>query len=308
MLRIANDNFHIAISTILWYNNFEKFNGRKQMENITLFKWEYPGYYVPMRFGVRFSYNHPKKIFPIHTHDYYEIEYVVSGKLEHEIHGSKYIIECGDFYGIAPGDIHRFNVLEDSWIYSICIEYKKVAKNIQQMLDSVSFPIKGKIEGETAEEFSFLHKRMQKILAGGEDEYTYNRTLANTILTLCLLFENASPIDENSKKAKNKYILKSFKYISEHFSENIGVSDIAENIGISPNHLSAVFTKIVGDNITNYLNEYRISCAATELKQTETPITAIALNCGFSSFCTFSRNFKKVYGITPSEYREKNKQ
>ena len=247
------------------------------------------------------------KIFPIHTHDYYEIEFVVSGKLEHEIHGSKYIIEHGDFYGIAPGDMHRFNVLEDSWIYSICIDYKKVSKKIQQMLDRISFPIMGKIDGDIAEEFSFLHKRMQKLLAGGEDEYTYNRTIANTILALCILFENASPIDENSEKNRNKYILQSIRYISEHYSENISVSDIAASIGVSPNHLSMVFAKTVGNNITNYLNEYRISCAATELKQTETPITSLALDCGFNSFCTFSRNFKKVYGITPSEYRELNK-
>lgn len=272
------------------------------MENIERFRWDFPRYYVPMKFGIRFSNNHPMKIFPFHTHDYYEIEYVISGKLEHEFHGSKYTIEHGDFYGIAPGDIHRFNVLEDAWIYSICIDYKKVSKNIQQLLDRISFPMIGKIEGGVAEEFSQLHQKMQEILSGDEDEFTYNRALANTLLALCILFENAHPIDKSFEK--NKHVLASIKFISEHYCENINVSDIAEGIGISPNYLSAIFVKIVGCNITNYLNEYRISCAATELKQTKTPITAIALDCGFNSFCSFSRNFKKVYGISPSEYRK----
>src|SRR5690606_9192484 len=81
---------------------------------------------------------------------------------------------------------------------------------------------------------------------------------------------------------------------------------LAEEQGISAPHLSKMFREVMQMPITNYISQYRLMRAKEWLEQEETlKIHEVAEYCGFNDYPYFSRIFKRSFGISPLEYRDK---
>ncbi len=98
---------------------------------------------------------------------------------------------------------------------------------------------------------------------------------------------------------------KAIKYIKERYGEKISVSEIAEALFVSENHLIRVFKKEMGVTPYKYLNDYRILTSAYFLRSSNMGIEEIAESVGFSTSSLFITTFKRSYGCTPKEYRKK---
>ena len=81
------------------------------------------------------------------------------------------------------------------------------------------------------------------------------------------------------------------------------VGELAEECGVSREHLSRAFTQRFGVAPRRYLSELRIQKACARLRGTDLPIKNIMLDLGFSSHATFTRAFRRYTQTTPSEYR-----
>lgn len=82
---------------------------------------------------------------------------------------------------------------------------------------------------------------------------------------------------------------------------------LAVHCGVNPPYLSKMFREIMKKPITQFISEYRLERARDRLKNEESEkITIISEQCGFNDYPYFSKIFKRVYGISPLEYREKN--
>lgn len=100
----------------------------------------------------------------------------------------------------------------------------------------------------------------------------------------------------------------SLKAIHEKFSEKISLSDIASEVHANPTYLSRKFHEEVGVAFSEYLIQYRIHTAKRLLMANPNwTISDVAENSGFSSQNYFSTLFRKIEGISPKEYREKEK-
>lgn len=95
----------------------------------------------------------------------------------------------------------------------------------------------------------------------------------------------------------------SIDYIEENLCEKIKLSDVAKKSYLSEFYFHRLFHAIVGDPLMEYVRKRRLSEAAGDLVKTEEKITEIALKYQFSSQESFSRAFKRAYGIAPREYR-----
>lgn len=91
-------------------------------------------------------------------------------------------------------------------------------------------------------------------------------------------------------------------YIHEHFSEKISTHIISDAISVNYSHLSRQFKKEVNTTITHYIQNYRIEEAKLLIEQGNLSITEIALRLGFKDIQYFTRTFKKLMHMTPSEY------
>lgn len=259
------------------------------------------GYVTPSKFGLCCSINRPVGEYPLHRHDYIEIEYIVSGKMEHEVNGIKSTLSRGDCYCVFPGDLHRLRVLEPIVIHNICIDYLHTLMPIRQILNGVSSPLNGSIRESELKQLMFWFEEL-KLLLNSDTPYAEEKTNAYTLLITSCIFENCTTSQQ--KPIRNyQNMSKAMDYIAQHYSEDIRLSDVATALDVSVGHMSKLFTKVNHISFSDYLTIFRIEEAQHALRETDLSITEIAFSCGFNSFPTFSRSFKKLCGCTPSQYR-----
>lgn len=105
------------------------------------------------------------------------------------------------------------------------------------------------------------------------------------------------------QKSQSLYIDRCKDYIAKNLRKNIRVSDIALAIGISRTYLAHKFSEIEGITIQQYILKERCEHAANLLKYSDYPISVISEYFCFASQSHFGSSFKRVYGMTPKEYR-----
>lgn len=93
-------------------------------------------------------------------------------------------------------------------------------------------------------------------------------------------------------------------YIEENISEQLSLELLASNFYISKYHFHRIFLASMGDSIMSYIRRRRVVRASFELMNSDKNITYIALDFGFNSLDAFSRAFKRMFGISPQEYRK----
>lgn len=101
-------------------------------------------------------------------------------------------------------------------------------------------------------------------------------------------------------------IQKSIDYIEDNLKEKITIEDLARISFFSVFHFHRIFHAVVGDPVMEYIRKRRLSNAAQDLLEPSKRITDIAYDYFFNSHDTFTRAFKRLYSISPGEYR-KNK-
>lgn len=96
------------------------------------------------------------------------------------------------------------------------------------------------------------------------------------------------------------------RIIRKEFSQDLSLEYLAGSVGLVPSYLSYVFKRETGENIIKYLTDYRIEQARQMLDSGSYKISQVAKMCGYENPSYFNRLFKNAYGITPSQYKERN--
>ena len=99
---------------------------------------------------------------------------------------------------------------------------------------------------------------------------------------------------------------KATTYIEDHIAEDIILEEIAKECHVSYYYFIKTFAMITGYTLKEYIRNRRITLASYEVSNTQHRILDIALKYGYNSNEAFSRAFKKIHGINPSEARKRN--
>ena len=193
------------------------------------------------------------------------------------------------------------------------------------MLLDIQMPLKDGIEVMQAAKNAGLHpitiilsgydefKYAQQGIRYGAKEYLLKPLRASDILKCLNDITNkylGITEEENSleKIEQSNFFIKTAKeYIAEHYPENVSLTEVAEAAGISGGYLSTLFTQYEKCGFVDYLNQIRIERACCYLEQKTLKNYEIAYKFGFRDEKYFSKVFKKIMGVTPKEYRSKNK-
>jgi AraC family transcriptional regulator len=92
-------------------------------------------------------------------------------------------------------------------------------------------------------------------------------------------------------------------YIDADLDQNIRLADLAALAGYSQVYLSSMFKESMGIPLHQYIIQQRVKRAARLLRSSQMFLAEIAVCCGFYSHSHLTRNFKRVMGVTPKEYR-----
>ena len=131
----------------------------------------------------------------------------------------------------------------------------------------------------------------------------------NAIVRLLTFFADqlsglSNQLVTEKNNAEPPLVLKAREYIDKHKTEELSLANVAKAAGASVFHFCKVFHKTTGLKFTDYVARVRLEDARTRLLNPNLRISEIAYDVGFQSLTQFNRTFKRVFGQSPTEFRE----
>ena len=124
------------------------------------------------------------------------------------------------------------------------------------------------------------------------------------VFILLLEYEYIQDSEESRTTYESRQQLKNvLQFISEHYMEKIKVADLARMSGFCESYFMSFFRQYVGMSCIRYINHYRIQKAARALEKTQVPVMEIAMDHGFENISYFNLQFRRQFGMTPSQFR-----
>lgn len=154
-----------------------------------------------------------------------------------------------------------------------------------------------------------LSKFVKSIVFEWHSENTYKEEAMKRYLEL-LLFKLSEKINVQSPVSQHPLYGQFYKLRSSiqlEPGEDWSIDVICKRIMLSRSYVQHLYKTFFGTSITNDIQSFRLEHAKYLLNVTDMTVTAISHSCGYTNDVHFMRIFKKVLGITPSEYRNKNK-
>jgi AraC-like DNA-binding protein len=246
--------------------------------------------------------------FHAHWHNEVECALVVSGQAAIGVNGQERQLGPGDVALAASNDIHYYRCGDAPSTILLAVFKPELVDCPegwpQNGLSGERFFSPGGQDG--------LAERAALLLGEIEAEHAqkrayFERAARAKLLELCVLFERASGSDgRECRQAQDAQMRVILEYIRSGASFPITLGDIARVAGMSPSHVSRLFAKAVGTSLPAYINQVRIRKAQRLLKESDSPIQAIAAQCGFESQRTFNRAFLASSGMSPNAWRKGN--
>jgi AraC-like DNA-binding protein len=120
-------------------------------------------------------------------------------------------------------------------------------------------------------------------------------------------FKKAAAVPQKEMTFIKEEIRKAQEFIRLHYKEmELNREKVAQQVGLSPEYFSTLFNKESGTSFSEFVNGLRLAEAERLLKETDTRISEIALEAGFSGLDHFDRTFKKARSMSPKEFRRQH--
>lgn len=143
----------------------------------------------------------------------------------------------------------------------------------------------------------------QKAIELGVTRYLVKPTSPRELLEVLRSIQASLPATPPEVEVGNLLVAKAMEYVERNYTKKITLGDMSEELFVSPNYLCELFKRHSGKNLMAYINEYRMVKAKTFLGQVEYNVSDVAQLVGYSEAKYFSSAFKKLFGISPLEYR-----
>lgn len=242
----------------------------------------------------------PNYLFPGETHQFWEITYVDTGELFSKVDNVEYCIKAHQLLFYAPNQQHTQNTTDSTYSYLTVVFDMEISKKDEKLLKNRVFDVNQKV----AELLSSFNR-----LKNGDRAYTSD--LSTSLIQLIVVLILSSTQDGNDYSHVNTMMQAKYQdellgeialYIQENIYTPITVKDICYRFALSRSSLQALFRNNLGTTPKKYISDLKFFKSKQLIKESSYSISEIARICGFSSIHYFSRDFKKRYGITPTEY------
>ncbi len=240
----------------------------------------------------------------------YEFIVVTEGTLYLRYMDEDFIVEKGDYLFLPPSDSKRVGIKKAYccfyWIHFTVNLDSFPARIFPGEINSFKrancFLLPQSANVPRPERLIIHMKRLQDLDRDNYPEITLNASLT-AIITELYGQINAEIPNENDSLNNKQIYSDIVDYVKRNISTNITINDIADYFGYSSKYLSRVFSEVRGLSLKQFIMSQKIETAAFYLTDSDRRITEIAREVGFTDVHNFSRTFKKIKGLSPSEYR-----
>lgn len=237
--------------------------------------------------------SHGNAMLSMHYHSTYEIYYLDAGRREYFVEDKFFSVNAGDFVLIPKQKIHRTGGaygVRTLITFSDEFLFKTFTNDaVKDMLECFKSTLISPDESKTT-----MFRNIIGRLFDSKNSTEFSLYLGQLLVEL------------SKCEAKTNYdsqISEIISFINANFSEIHSIEQIAENFYISKYYLCHLFKKSLGITVIEYLNRIKIKNACSLLQSTKMDFTKISHNCGFNSSSYFSKVFKDIMGMSPSEYK-----
>ncbi|MFI3238127.1 MAG: AraC family transcriptional regulator [Lachnospiraceae bacterium] len=234
---------------------------------------------------------------PPHYHNSIELIYILEGEMICHSNHKTFVLHAGDVLLSPSYTLHHY-------------ETPVASSSIILIIPEMRVPTFYKYMNEYT--FTTLYTHFEEGNELLQSFYKLNDALEHTpenhmklkgilYYILGLLVDNWGVESFQAQKEYNlsKEIL---VYIDQHFLDDLSIEDTAKLFGYSPNHFLHLFKKKFGFGFNEYINILKAKHASMLLLNHDLSLTEACMNSGFNSLRSFYRNFKKVFGVTPTQY------
>lgn len=230
------------------------------------------------------------------------IHYIYSGKGTFEINGCTYHLESGQGFLISPGDIATYKADDKSpWTYAwVEFDGRLSKKYLEQVGLSSKQPV------FSCKKEDLIQTSFSRIFDACKMNRSNNLLVLSSLYHFLAMINEASHPDtylQNGSKPKDFYIQQALVFIEKNHSRNLCISEMAEYLSLNRNYMSKLFKESVGLTPQSYLINYRMEKAKELMKNSFLTIGEISALVGYNDQLMFSRMFKKIFGMSPKNYR-----
>ncbi|TMV46691.1 AraC family transcriptional regulator [Paenibacillus mesophilus] len=237
------------------------------------------------------------------VHDYFLVHHVMAGTGTFQCLGRTYELKRGDSFFIFPAELFRYTAdRDDPWTYRWVGFRGDRAEEMLSVLDiSRHKPVAQPTKHKRA---AVLFHQMERILKAGEP----NCEMRSGGLMRMLLAEYEKGDLERAEGPGAKQspieqqVERTIRWLSVQYSQPISIEEMSRSLGYNRTHLSKMFKQYTGMTPMHFLLKIRMERAKLLLRERLT-VEQVAASVGFADPLYFSKQFKKWFDRSPTEYR-----
>lgn len=107
-----------------------------------------------------------------------------------------------------------------------------------------------------------------------------------------------------SFKVRDRRIRKALEYLEQHYQDAFSLGEVAQRVGLTGRPLSHLMHRYLGFTFTEVVVNVRVAHVIEMIKNTDLSLQSIAYDCGFATARNFTRVFRKIVGMTPTDFRK----
>ena len=255
---------------------------------------------------------------PMHWHSEFEINCILYGKGEFICGDHKFITSEGDILLLPPNMLHAAYPYENNDLVYDALVFHPVMlganSNDRCTTECIRPVMNGTIKinlpiRSTLNNYSELKSTVERIFSYAHGNRSQlDLLLKSELLRLFWLIENDEKniCRTDADISYSEIVRPALEFMMKNFQEDISIEQLAELVHLSKSYFMGCFKKAVGVGAIEHLTQLRINAACEALSNTDTLISDIAFNCGYSNLSNFNRQFKKIVGCSPNEYKKRN--
>lgn len=257
---------------------------------------------------------------PLHTHDFTEFTIITGGRAKHHVEDMAYPICRGSVSAIIPSFSHACSEVEELEHYNLMFNADKLMILEHELRDMGGFQsffitqpyhryhkeFIGALELDE-KQLQFVETLCEQMLSEyNAKEVGYETVVKSYFFSLIAYISRINAPNTPATFDRFNSIMQTGAYIEEHFAEKIAIEDLARMAFLSVRQYTRVFKQIYGYTPIDYVIHCRLSYACRLIRHGGQSFTSIAADCGFYDKSTFSKVFRNVYKMSPTDYKDKH--
>lgn len=240
-----------------------------------------------------------------HSHEFIELVYIASGKGIHSIGGKSYVLSAGDLFIIHTADDHSLQPVsgeKESFSWINCLFVPEFYP-----FDLSVFPLSNKYAGTQGFEMAYLFQSMVQEFRDKQPGYLaiMRGCLGIVLHKLSRLLQEKNEEVPYAQRKMRSNLKRAVEWIHREYESPIGLEAIAAELGTSTSYVGKLFKQELGMTPVTYVNRHRAERSCKLLAETHLPVHQIAVQAGFKDLKFYYAFFKRIFGMTPGEYRSK---